>query len=114
MRLITALAAMAVLLLLKGFFSGSEIALVSADKIQMRHRSREGEKGARLLLKMFQKPDRLLTTTLVGTNIATVALTTIGTLTMVEFFGQQGDFYAFLIFTPILLITRGSVGHCCR
>jgi CBS domain containing-hemolysin-like protein len=104
MTLITALTAMAVLLLLKGFFSGSEIALVSADKIQMRHRARQGEKGARLLLKMFQRPDRLLTTTLVGTNIATVALTTIGTLTMVEFFGQQGDFYAFLIFTPILLV----------
>jgi len=104
MDLIPALAAMVVLLLLKGFFSGSEIALVSADKIQMRHLARQGERGARLLLKMFQKPDRLLTATLVGTNIATVALTTIGTLMMVSFFGHQGDFYAFLIFTPILLI----------
>jgi CBS domain containing-hemolysin-like protein len=104
MNLVAVLSAMAVLLLLKGFFSGSEIALVSADKIQMRHRAREGEKGARLLLRMFRRPDRLLTTTLVGTNIATVALTTFGTLMMVELLGPQGEFYAFLVFTPILLI----------
>jgi CBS domain containing-hemolysin-like protein len=104
MEWIPALAAMIILLVLKGFFSGSEIALVSADKIQMRHLARKGQRGARLLLRMFQKPDRLLTTTLLGTNIATVALTTIGTLMMVQFFGPQGDFYAFLIFTPILLI----------
>lgn len=104
MELVAALTAMVVLLLLKGFFSGSEIALVSADKIQMRHRARQGEKGAQLLLRMFQKPDRMLTATLVGTNIATVVLTTIGTLMMVNLFGQQGEFYAFLVFTPVLLI----------
>lgn len=95
---------MVLLLLLKGFFSGSEIALVSADKIQMRHRAREGDKGARLLMKMFRRPDRLLTTTLVGTNLATVAFTTIGTIMMVRFFGERGDLYAFVFFTPILLV----------
>jgi CBS domain containing-hemolysin-like protein len=95
---------MIALLLVKGFFSGSEIALVSADKIQMRHRARAGEKGAKLLLRMFRKPDRLLTTTLVGTNLATVALTTIGTIGMVTLIGERGDLYTFLLFTPLLLI----------
>jgi CBS domain containing-hemolysin-like protein len=95
---------MVVLLLLKGFFSGSEIALVSADKIRMRHKARLGSRGARLLLKMFQNPDRLLTTTLIGTNIATVSLTTMGTLMMVALLGERGDFFAFLFFTPLLLI----------
>jgi CBS domain containing-hemolysin-like protein len=104
MGFLSVLGVMVALLLIKGFFSGSEIALVSADKIQMRHRARVGDKGARLLLKMFRKPDRLLTTTLVGTNLATVALTTIGTIGMVLLFGERGDLYAFLLFTPILLI----------
>jgi len=95
---------MAALLLVKGFFSGSEIALVSADKIQMHHRARIGDKGARLFLKMFQKPDKLLTTTLVGTNLATVGLATMGALLMIGSFGERGDLIAFLIFTPIFLI----------
>ena len=46
----------------------------------------------------------MLGTTLVGTNIATVALTTLVTLLFVDLFGERGDFYAFLLFTPVLLI----------
>jgi len=103
-HLLVLLGVMVALLLLKGFFSGSEIALVSADKIQMRHRARTGDKGARLLLAMLRKPDRLLTTTLVGTNLATVALTAMGTVLMVGLFGERGDVYAFLLLTPLLLV----------
>lgn len=91
-------------LLLKGFFSGSEIALVNADKIKLRHKARQGNKGAKLALKLFEKPHIILGTTLVGTNISTVVLTTLGTSLMIELFGRAGDFYAFLLFTPLLLI----------
>ncbi|MFO7963160.1 MAG: hemolysin family protein [Desulfobacterales bacterium] len=104
MEYIFDLGIMIVLLLLKGFFSGSEMAMVSADKIQMHHRARMGDKGARLYLKLFQKPDRLLTTTLVGTNLATVGLVTLGTLMMIDVFGNAGDLAALLVFTPIFLI----------
>lgn len=98
------LGVMVVLLLLKGFFSGSEMALVSVDKIQMHHKARLGNRGARLFLRMFQKPDRLLTTTLVGTNVATVSLATLGTLLMLEAFGERGELFSLLIFTPFFLI----------
>lgn len=104
MSLLTAIVIMVILLLLKGFFSGSEIALVSVDKIQMHHRARMGDRGARLFLRIFQRPDRMLTTTLVGTNLATVALASIGTVLMINLFGSQGDLYAFLFYTPIFLI----------
>jgi putative hemolysin len=45
--------AMLVLLLLQGFFSGSEIALVNADKLKLRHRARQRHAGARLVIKQF-------------------------------------------------------------
>ena len=92
------------LLLLKGFFSGSEIALINADKIKLSAKANLGNKGAKAVLKLFQTPDVLLGTTLVGTNIATVALTTLGTLLMIRLFGEHGDIYALLIYTPIFLI----------
>lgn len=104
MDLTTALALMLVFLLLKGFFSGSEIALVSSDKIKLRHKAKQGNRGANLALRLFQTPDVLLSTTLVGTNISTVVLTTIGALLMINVFGERGEFYAFLVLTPLLLV----------
>ncbi len=104
MDLTTACALMLLFLLLKGFFSGSEIALVSSDKIKLRHKAKHGDRGATMALKLFQTPDVLLSTTLVGTNISTVVLTTIGALLMIGYFGDQGEFYAFLVMTPLLLV----------
>ena len=104
MEVVLAVLGMLLLLLLKGFFSGSEIALVNSDKIKLRHRAKQGHRGADLSLKLLQTPDVLLSTTLVGTNICTVALTTIGTLLMINLFGDFGDLYAFLILTPVLLV----------
>ncbi|WP_305907761.1 hemolysin family protein [Methylomarinum sp. Ch1-1] len=104
MTILVTLLLMLLLLLLKGFFSGSEIALVSSDKIKLRHQARMGNKGAQAVLKLFQTPDILLGTTLVGTNIATVALTTLGTLLLVDLFGNDADLYALLIYSPLFLI----------
>ena len=86
-----------VLLLLKGFFSGSEIALVNCDKVKLNARANQGHKGAREVLRLFKTPDVMLGTTLVGTNIATVALTTLVTIAFIEWFGSGGAFYAFLL-----------------
>lgn len=93
-----------VLLLLEGFFSGSEIALVHADKFRLKARAAKGDRRAALALRLFERPEVLLTTTLVGTNIAVVTLTTLGTLLMIQGFGELGELYAFLLFTPLLLV----------
>ena len=98
------LSAMAILLLLEGFFSGSEIALVNADRLKLQHAANQGRRGARLVLKMFRRPEAMLGTTLVGTNISVVLMTTLGTLMMVRFFGEYGDLVALLIFSPLFLI----------
>ena len=92
------------LMLLQGFFSGSEIALVNADKLKMKHLASLGNKGAQLYMKMFQRPEVILGTTLVGTNFSVVALTTLGTLLMIHLFGAYGDLLAFIIFTPLFLV----------
>jgi len=104
MEIVLILAGMVLLLLLKGFFSGSEIALVNSDKLKLHHKANQGVRGAKLVLKLFRTPDVLLGTTLVGNNISTVALTTIGTMILIQFFGESGDLYAVLLFTPVFLI----------
>jgi CBS domain containing-hemolysin-like protein len=104
MTILLLIIAIVALLLIKGFFSGSEIALVNSDKVKLTVRANQGHRGAREVLKLFKTPDLLLGTTLVGTNIATVSLTTLVTVLFVNLFGVHGDLYAFLVFTPILLI----------
>jgi CBS domain containing-hemolysin-like protein len=104
MEFLVILLVMVLLLLLKGFFSGSEMALVNSDKLKLHHKAKQGHRGAQLVLKLFQTPDVVLGTTLVGTNISTIVLTTIGTMLMIRYFGEAGDFYAVLLFTPLFLI----------
>ena len=104
MEYLVAIAVMLLFLVLKGFFSGSEIALVNSDKIKLRHAAKQGDRGAKLALKLFRTPEVLLSTTLVGTNLSTVVLTTVGALLMIRAFGERGELYAFLILTPLLLV----------
>ncbi|QYZ64635.1 MAG: hypothetical protein OI74_13765 [Gammaproteobacteria bacterium (ex Lamellibrachia satsuma)] len=91
-------------LLLKGFFSGSEIAMVNSDKVKLRHQAKIGNRGAALVLKMFRSPDVILGTTLVGTNLATVTVSTLGALIFIDLFGSVGDLVSVLVLTPVLLI----------
>lgn len=104
MDIVLIIAAMVVLLLLEGFFSGSEIALVHADRLKLHHLAKQGHRGAVQVLKLFRRPEVLLGTTLVGTNISVVSLTTLGTILMINLFGEYGDVLAFLVYTPLFLV----------
>ena len=98
------LPAMVFLMAMKAFFSGTEIALVNADRIHLRHRASRGDRGAAAVLEVERKPELLLATTLVGTNVAIVALTTLGTVVMMRLFGDAGDLYAILLLSPLFLV----------
>ena len=104
MDILLTLLLMVVLLILKGFFSGSEIAMVNADKVKLNALAGKGHKGSRMVLEEFRSPEMLLGTTLVGTNIATIVLTTVGTLLVIRLVGDSGEWVAFLVFTPLFLV----------
>ena len=68
-----------VLVILSGFFSGSELALVSADRLKLRTDAEAGRGGSILALKMLEQPTRMLGTCLVGTNLCAISIATLGT-----------------------------------
>lgn len=103
-EILLTLFAMALCLLAEGFFSGSEIGIVSADKLKLRHEASQGSTGAKLALKMLDKPEWLLSTTLVGTNIFVVTNTTLATGLMIGLFGEHGSWLAVLIVAPLIWI----------
>ena len=98
------LGAIVMCLLLQAFFSGSEIGMVSADKIRLRHLAAEGSKGASMALKFLDKPELLLSTTLVGTNLMTVTNTTIATWLSINAFGEEWALLAIVFTAPIIWV----------
>lgn len=88
-------------LALEAFFSGSEIGVVSADRAKLLHKAEQGSRGAQLALEMLKKPEWLLSTTLVGTNIAIVTNTTVATMLVVGVFGDKWGWLAAAIVAPL-------------
>lgn len=91
-------------LLTEGFFSGSEIGVVSADRIKLRHKAAGGSRGARLALDMLKEPEWLLSTTLVGTNVSVVTNTTVMTALAIQILGPGYGWVAALVATPLIWI----------
>jgi putative hemolysin len=72
------------MLLLSGFFSGSEIAFVTANRLRAEVRAqREGAVG-RIVREFLHDPGTYLTTTLVGNNVALVVYSTMMTLYLAD------------------------------
>jgi len=86
---------------LSAFFSGSETAFISARKIKFLVWIKQGKKGAKRAHDFLLKPERFLSTTLVGNNIAVVAASMIFALILKDL---VGNVYITLITTLILLV----------
>ncbi|MDX1585401.1 MAG: CNNM domain-containing protein, partial [Balneolaceae bacterium] len=70
-------------ILLSGFFSGSEIAFVSANRLKLEIESRRSSMTGRVVNYFVRNPEAFLTTTLVGNNIVNVLYATLMTLFLV-------------------------------
>lgn len=93
-------------LIIQGFFSGSETALVSCNKLKMRDLAKKGDSRARDIEHLLANPERFLATTLVGTNIALILGSVMATKLAFYFVGIQdlSSLIATIIMTPIVLM----------
>ena len=69
-----------VCLLLSGFFSSSEVAFVSLQKLRLRHLADTEGGAAKEVAEMAEKPERLLTTILLGNNLVNTAAAALATV----------------------------------
>ncbi|MGB2994022.1 MAG: CNNM domain-containing protein, partial [Paenisporosarcina sp.] len=77
--------ALAISLMLSFFFSGSETALTAVNRMKVQHRAEQGERMAQKLLMLIAKPDRMITTILIGNNIVNIAMPTLLTLIALKY-----------------------------
>ena len=93
-----------VLLLLSAFFSGSETALMSLNRYQLRHKAREGHRGARMADRLLKRPDRLIGLILLGNNLVNFSAASLVTLIAQEIGGKPAVAIGTGIFTLIVLV----------
>jgi Mg2+/Co2+ transporter CorB len=89
---------------LSAFFSGSETALMSLNRYQLRHKAREGHRGAILAEKLLKRPDRLIGLILLGNNLANFSMVAVVTLMAVKIGGEPAVAIATGLLTLIVLI----------
>lgn len=95
-------------LMVQGFFSGSEIALLSSRKIRLRRKRHQGSKGAALALHMISKSQWYLATTSTGTNMAVVVSSVVSAIWFEGVLGRYGEIATILVLPPVLL-TLGEI-----
>lgn len=93
-----------ILLILSGFFSGSETALYSISGVEIKRLVREKRKGAKVLARIKENPKRLIITILIGNNIVNVAASILATILATQWFGSYGAGVAFGGTTFLILL----------
>jgi len=81
-------AALAVLLLVSGFFSIAETSMMALNRYRLRHLVREGRRSARLAQALLDRTDRLLGVILLGNNLINAASAVLVTQIAVQLFGE--------------------------
>ena len=95
----------AVCLVGAGFYSGIETGIISIHRMRLEHRIRQGkEKGANLLRGYLDDSDRLLGTTLVGTNLCVVIISVVSAGLAVGLLGEWGEIVSTVVMTPVILV----------
>jgi len=96
-------------LLLSGFFSSSEVALISITRAKVRALQNQGRKGADALDTLKRSTDTIALTTLIGNTVANVAVAVLATAIAVGIYGIGGIGIAVVV-TALLLLAFGEIG----
>ncbi len=96
--------ALALLIVMSAFFSSSETAMMAVNRYRIKTRAEQGNRSARLVLRLLAEPDRLLGTILFGNNVANIAASTLATVIGLRLFGDVGLAYAPMILVFVVLI----------
>jgi len=96
--------AILILLVLSGFFSGSETALTAASRGKLRASADKGNAGAERALDVTEDSERLIGSILLGNNVVNILATSLATALLTKLFGQNGVAAATLIMTLLVLI----------
>ncbi|GAB4386953.1 HlyC/CorC family transporter [Albidovulum sp.] len=96
--------AIALLLVLSAFLSGSETALTAASRGKLRAQADKGNRGAETALKITEDSEKLIGAILLGNNVANILSASLATALFTRLLGSNGVALATLVMTTLVLI----------
>lgn len=96
--------ALIVLVALSAFFSATETAYMSLNRVRIKNMANDGDRRAQRVMKLLDSYDRLLATVLIGNNIVNISSASIATVLFVGFFKNNGATISTVVMTVVVLI----------
>ena len=93
-----------VLILIEGFFSGSEIALLSADKLSLKAAANGGSRRAKVALELASHPERVLSSTLLVTSLCVIATSSLIAIHFTSLEYEHAELISILVTSPLIVV----------
>lgn len=100
----TLIVILGLLIMMSAYFSSTETAFSSVNKIRLKNMAQMGDKRAKLALELADNYDNLLSTILIGNNIVNIASSSLATVLFVGFYGDAGVAISTAVMTVLVLI----------
>ena len=91
-------------LALTAFFSGMEMAFIAANRVRLRHLSEAGNRAAGRYLEAFRRPERVLSTSMMGVTIAHIVASSAATWALIPHLGTWAAITVTAALTPLMLV----------
>lgn len=95
---------LALLLACSAFFSGSETALMAVSRLRLKQLEKRHRNTVRIVNRVLNKPEKLISTILLGNNLVNVAMSAIATAIAISLWGDSGIIYATIVLTVVILV----------
>ena len=109
---ITQILLIAILIMMSSYFSASETAFFSMNKIRMKNMAADGNKKAELVMKLAENYDKLLSTILIGNNIVNIGSSALATVLFIRWFGNSGASISTAVMTVVVLLFGEITPKC--
>lgn len=96
-------------IVMSAYFSATETAFSSLNRIRLKNMAEKGNKKAALVMKLSENYDVLLSTILIGNNIVNIASAALATLIFVKYLGEEAGASASTVITTIVVLIFGEV-----
>jgi Mg2+/Co2+ transporter CorB len=97
-------AAIAALLVMSAFFSGSETALTASSRAKLKTQADKGSSGAKAAMTVTEDRERMIGALLLGNNIVNILSASLATALLTRIFGDSGVAFATMAMTALVLI----------
>ncbi len=101
---IAMIVSLVVLVALSAYFSATETAFTSLNRIRLKNKADDGNVKAARTLALAEQYDKLLSTILIGNNIVNIAATTVATVLFTKWFHEYGPAVSTVVLTIVILI----------